>query len=83
MSIAAVSRDDATILFECLRSGTRDLELGAGRIQIDVAVLWLGPKFCNFLRIGNLSFWGSGQSQGPGRPFQKVGGEGPHLLPPK
>ncbi len=43
-----------------------------------VAVLWEGTF--NVLRIGNWSFWGSGRPRGPGRPFQKVGGEAPHFL---
>ena len=40
-----------------------------------VAALWVAIEFLIFLRIEDRSFSGSGRPRGPGRPFQKVGGE--------
>ncbi len=50
------------------------------RLANDVAAHWGLIKIMNIIRIGNRSFWGSGRPRGPGRPFQKVGGETPHRL---
>ena len=47
--------------------------LGLPREALDVAALWMSIKFYNFLRVGNLSFWGSGRPREPRRPLQKVG----------
>ncbi len=49
-------------------------------VLLNVAVLWLGPKFENFVRIGNRPFLKSGRSRGPGRPFRKVGAKPPTFL---
>ena len=61
-------------MINCCRPPTKESDL----TQLDVAVLWEVISYC--LRIGNLSFWGSGRPRGRGRPFQKVGGFAPHFL---